>query len=209
MGNSIVRTPPQNHAWGHCGERSAYKPTQWPLLYLCLNEWNVLVGSIGLCNSLGEASPYKGTWLHRLVTESANGRPVQCIVWFDCKEIVYCINMIWCCNIYPKKSTTDLVVNDVFQIPNKSPSNTHINIKFAWAGFGDIMTWECFLKCCPSESLSVDVMLWFAWRSRWTKNQFLGSFRGHPALVCDVSDMIDRPAIIPFDGMLHEISLCK
>ena len=27
LGNSIVRTRPQNHEWGHCGETSAYKTT--------------------------------------------------------------------------------------------------------------------------------------------------------------------------------------
>ena len=67
-GSSIVRTRPRNHAWDHCGETSAYKTTQRPLLYPCLNEWDVLVWSIRLCNSLGEASPYKVTWLHRLTT---------------------------------------------------------------------------------------------------------------------------------------------
>ena len=65
-GSSIVRTRPRNHAWDHCGETSAYKTTQRPLLYLCLNEWDVLMWSIRLCNGLGEASPYKVTWLHRL-----------------------------------------------------------------------------------------------------------------------------------------------
>ena len=65
-GSSIVRTRPPNHAWDHCGETSAYKTTQRPLLYPCLNEWDVLMWSIRLCNSLGEASPYKVTWLHRL-----------------------------------------------------------------------------------------------------------------------------------------------
>ena len=65
-GSSIVRTRPRNHAWDHCGETSAYKTTQRPLLYPCLNEWDVLMWSIRLCNSLGEASPYKVTWLHRL-----------------------------------------------------------------------------------------------------------------------------------------------
>ena len=65
-GNSIVRTRPQNHAWDHCGETSAYKTTQWPLLHPCLNEWDDLMWSLRLCNSLGEASPYKVTWLHRL-----------------------------------------------------------------------------------------------------------------------------------------------
>ena len=67
-GSSIVRTRPRNHAWDHCGETSAYKTTQRPLLYLCLNEWDVLMWSIRLCNSLGEASPYKVTWLHRLIS---------------------------------------------------------------------------------------------------------------------------------------------
>ena len=66
-GSGIVRTRPRNHAWDHCGETSAYKTTQRPLLYPCLNEWDVLMWSIRLCNSLGEASPYKVTWLHRLI----------------------------------------------------------------------------------------------------------------------------------------------
>ena len=82
-GNSIVRTRPQNHAWDHCGETSAYKTTQPPLLHTCLNEWDDLMWSLRLCNSLGEASPYKVTWLHRLITgyqvsSSGNGCQVTC-----------------------------------------------------------------------------------------------------------------------------------
>ena len=41
---------------------SVYKTTQRPLLYPCLNEWDVFMWSI----ELWEASPYKVTWLHRL-----------------------------------------------------------------------------------------------------------------------------------------------
>ena len=64
--NSTVRTRPQNPAWGNCGETSAYNTTQRPLLYPWLNEWDVLMWSIRLCNGLEEAIPYKVTWLHRL-----------------------------------------------------------------------------------------------------------------------------------------------
>ena len=34
-GNSVVRTRPQNHAWGHCDETSANKTTQRSLFYPC------------------------------------------------------------------------------------------------------------------------------------------------------------------------------
>ena len=64
--NSIVRTRPQNHAWGHCGETSTYKTNHRPWLYPCLNEWDVLMWSLRLCNRLEQAIPYKITWLYRL-----------------------------------------------------------------------------------------------------------------------------------------------
>ena len=108
-GSSIVRTRPRNHAWDHCGETSAYKTTQRPLLYLCLNEWDVLMWSIRLCNSLGEASPYKVTWLHRL-------RLVDWMIVFISIHAyyiyIYIYHMDCLCQRYHKECSTRTCADD-------------------------------------------------------------------------------------------------
>ena len=87
-GNSIESTHPLNQAWGHCGETRACKTTQWPLLYPCLSEWDVLMWSVRLCNSFGEASPHKVTWLHRLIYMSSStihaqsNKRLECGNWY-------------------------------------------------------------------------------------------------------------------------------